>query len=253
LLLATGLSYFLGQPGETISQEIAAIIGQMLPAGTQTASDAMVRILTGIIRSRETVQLVSAIAFIWFSTRLFGSLRSVLAEVFDVEYERGIVIGKIFDIKITIIATILLVGYTVINAYLVLATTRGLVVMREFGIRQDVMGGVEYWVGRVLAFLFITVLFFSLYKFLPNRRIRWEMATIAALFGSVMFEIARQLFNLVIATVSPTSIYTGTVAALVIIVVWVYYGSLIFVLGAELGQVYELRRIRKLQRETFED
>jgi membrane protein len=252
-LLATGLSYFLGQPGETISGEIARIIGQMLPAGTQTASDAMVRILTGIIRSRGTVQLVSAIAFIWFSTRLFGSLRSVLAEVFDVEYERGIVVGKIFDIKITIIATILLVGYTVINAYLVFATTRGFVILEGLGIRRDVMGGVEYWIGRVLAFLFITVLFFSLYKFLPNRRIRWQMATIAALFGSVMFEIAQYLFNIVIGTMSPTSIYTGTVAALVIIVIWIYYGSLIFVLGAELGQVYELRRIRKLQRETFED
>jgi hypothetical protein len=29
--------------------------------------------------------------------------------------------------------------------------------------------------------------------------------------------------------------------------VWVYYAALVFVLGGEVGQVYELRRVRRLQ------
>ena len=43
------------------------------------------------------------------------------------------------------------------------------------------------------------------------------------------------------------SFYTGTLAAGAIIVLWVYYAALVFVLGGEVGQVYELRRIRRLQ------
>ena len=43
------------------------------------------------------------------------------------------------------------------------------------------------------------------------------------------------------------------IAALVIVVVWVYYAAMIFILGGEVAQVYELRRVRKLQREAFED
>ena len=39
---------------------------------------------------------------------------------------------------------------------------------------------------------------------------------------------------------------------IVIVVFWVYYAALIFILGGEVGQVYELRRTRRLQRETFE-
>ena len=46
---------------------------------------------------------------------------------------------------------------------------------------------------------------------------------------------------------------TGTLYALVIVVFWVYYAALIFILGGEVGQVYELRRVRRLQRETFEE
>jgi membrane protein len=253
LLFAAGLSYFLNLSPATASEELRHIVYTMLPVASETASDPLIRILTGIVNQRGTVTLLSAIGFIWFTTRLFGSLRSVLAEVFDIEQDRGIVEGKIFDVKITIVAMLLLVGYTVLTAYLAFATTRGIVVLSELGLRSDVMGGVEYWIGRLLGFASITVLFFALYKFLPNRRIRWKMAMMGALFGATMFEIARQLFPQIVARLPVGSLYTGTIAAVIITVVWVYYGSLIFILGGELGQVYQLRRMRRLQREAFED
>ena len=50
-------------------------------------------------------------------------------------------------------------------------------------------------------------------------------------------------------TFNPTSLYKGALTAIVIIVVWFYYAALIFILGGEVGQVYELRRVRRQQRE----
>ena len=52
-------------------------------------------------------------------------------------------------------------------------------------------------------------------------------------------------------TFNPWSLYSGTLTAIVIIVIWTYYAALIFILGGEVGQVYELRRTRRLQREVF--
>ena len=43
------------------------------------------------------------------------------------------------------------------------------------------------------------------------------------------------------------------VAAIIVVVFWVYYAALIFILGGEVGQVYELRRTRKRQREVIQD
>ncbi len=253
LLLAGGLGYFLEHSPEVRAREIAALVATLLPMESTDASQPIVRLLMQILESRGTVQLVSAIGFVWFSTRLFGSVRSVLASIFDIETDRGIIAGKIFDIKVTIVATVLLVGYVVLSAYLALATTQGSTLLVELGLRRDVMGDVEYTIGRVIAFISIAILFFSLYKFLPKRKIRWQMALVAATFSSVMFEIAKYVFGIVIVSFSPQTMYTGTVAAAVITVIWVYYGALIFILGGEVGQVFELRRVRKLQREVFED
>jgi membrane protein len=54
-------------------------------------------------------------------------------------------------------------------------------------------------------------------------------------------------------TFNPASLYTGTLTAIVVVVVWCYYAALIFILGGEVGQVFQLRRVRRLQREVLTD
>ena len=177
----------------------------------------------------------------------------MLAAIFDIDSDRGIVAGKIFDVQITIVSTLLLILYTGLSAYLALATTRGLLILGQLGLRKDVMGSLEYNIGQAIAFSFITLMFYSLYKFLPNRHIRWQTALIASFFTSFMFELAKRAFGAYVQSFNPGSLYQGTVAAVVIVVVWVYYASMIFILCGEVAQVHELRRVRKRQREAFED
>jgi membrane protein len=95
-------------------------------------------------------------------------------------------------------------------------------------------------------------MFFALYKFIPNRHIRWQSAMLAAIVTSVLFEIAKFLFTTYVAKANPGSLYTGTLYALVIIVAWVYYAAVIFILGGEVGRIYELRHTRRMQREILE-
>lgn len=251
LLLVAGLASLLGASEERSSATIIGFIDGLLPAHDESPASPIHRLLLDIIRARGAVGAYAAIGFIWFSTRLFGSLRTVLAEVFDVEQERGIVGGKIFDIQITIVATLLFVAYAFISAYLAVGTARGVAALGRIGVEQDVMGQLEYRIGQLLAFVVILLMFFALYKFLPNRRIRWQTAGLAALTASLFFELAKYLFDSYVRAFSPGSVYTGTLYAIVIIVFWVYYASLLFIIGGEVAQVYELRRVRRQQHERF--
>ncbi|MDF1503322.1 YihY/virulence factor BrkB family protein [Roseisolibacter sp. H3M3-2] len=253
LLLITGLAYLLDQSAERSTQTVSELIDRMLPGTLTAGRDALHRVITDAISTRGRVGLLSAIGFVWFSTRLFGSLRSVLAEVFDIEQERGIVAGKLFDVKVTVVSTLLVVIYTVISAYLAIATSRGVAVLQRVGARADVMGAFEYWLGRLLAFAFIAAMFYGLYKYLPVRRVRWQSALLASMFTSALLELAKSAFGYYIREFDPGSFYTGTLAAVVIVVFWIYYAALIFILGGEVGQVYELRRTRRLQRAVLED
>ncbi len=189
LLLAAGITYFLpivyaGTINST--DQIGVFLDRLLPAHVETDSPVH-RLINDLLRTRRSITIYSAIGFIWFSTRLFGSLRTVLASVFDIETERGIIAGKVFDVKITVVSTLLFVASVTVTTYVGLASHA----LVSVGLRTDVLSGVDYWVGRVLGFAFLALMFYALYKFLPIRRVTTASAWVAAGFTSVCFEGAR--------------------------------------------------------------
>ena len=253
LLMVWGFAIVLrNQPVEP-NQLVVHYIDRLLPAHYENPDSPTHKLIGDILHAQTQLGVWSAVGFVWFSTRLFGSLRTVLANVFDIEQERGIIQGKIFDIKITILSTILITANALISVYVLIATKASRDVLVGLGIREDVMGQASAWATRLVGTVLIGVMFFALYKFLPIRRVRTKTAWVAALFTTLMFELAKVAFNVYIDSVNPGSLYTGAVAAVVVIVFWVYYAALIFILGGEVGQVYELRRTRKRQREVFLD
>ena len=225
-----------------------AVPRRSAPSHTEDPSSPVQVLLLQILNTRRSVGLYSAIGFVWFSTRLFGSLRTVLASVFDIEADRGIIRGKIFDVEITVVGTLLFVAGMAVTTYITMATVGGgrRVLLVTLGIRRDVMGGVERLIGSLFAFALLALMFFALYRYLPVRRVRAPTAWVAALFTSGMFEAARLIFATYSAAFRPGSLYTGTLTAIVVIVVWFYYAALIFILGGEIGQVYELRHMRSV-------
>ncbi len=252
LLLISGLGYFLNLTPAASLSRVSTVVDQLLPPESGPMNNVVTSLLNEAIRVRGRVGVLSAITFIWFSTRLFGSLRSTLAEVFDLDRERGIIDGKWFDAKVTVVATLAVVAYTILNAYLVIATARGQEILADIGVRASATNRVAVASVRVVEVLFVIAIFFSLYKFLPMRRIRARTAAIAAVVGGVLLEAAKLLFSAYLRRFDPGSLFTGTLAAIVIVIIWVYYAAIIFIIGAEVGRVYELRRVRRLQRAALE-
>ena len=253
LLLVWFLTYLLNKSSAGANDVVTQYLDRLLPAHEESANAPTHVLLAQILSSHKQLPIWSSIGFVWFSTRLFGSLRTVLASVFDIENERSIIAGKIFDIEMTVLATVLITANTLISTYVLLATNSSVQLLEDLGIRHDVMGHAKAWGTQLVASMLLAAMFFALYKYLPVRRVRTKTAWVAAIFTSLMFELAKLVFAVYLSSFNPSSLYTGTIATIVVIVFWVYYAALIFILGGEVGQVYELRRTRKRQREVFLD
>lgn len=253
LLLIAGLTYVLGLSADASVSEVIALADRFLPPHAESAQAPLHQLIGDLVSSRESLGVYGALVYIWASTRLFGSLRTVLADIFDIETDRGILSGKWFDVRITVYSSILLLAWIALSLYLAVARTRGMNLLMAVGLREDVMGAVEYAIGRAIAFAFVILIFFSLYKVLPNRKIRWRQAMVGAVTSATLLELARNVWTSYTRSFDPGSVYTGTLYALVSIVFWVYYAALIFTLGGEVAQAQELRRVRRLQRARFDN
>ena len=242
LLLASVSIFFLGSTPDSAADVALSFLDRLLPSKNWTEGDHVREAVREIARVSGSVTVYSSIGFLWFSTRVFSSMRSVFQRTFDVPRERGILHGKLFDIACSFLAAIGITVYGSLSAYLLTASTRGAAVLTQLGVRESVMGPIEYGFGRVIAFVLVVLLCFAAYRLVPNRPIPSHTAWIGSITTSVLFELARIGFGYYVRTFSPSSLYTGTIATLVVVTLWTYYASLIFIIGAEVAQVVELRR-----------
>jgi len=219
---------------------------QILPVSSGAVQGYIEERLQEITASAGSIGLVSAVAFVWFSTRLFGSLRTVLSEVFDLRETAGVIRGKWLDVQMVLVSTALLTANFALSSVL---GGLGQDLLRRVGLETDPVGR---FLGLATAFLFLYAMFLLIYKFVTLGRIRWRTAGLAALFASVSFELLKVGFGWYVGRFGDYSSIFFAFSLLVVLVLAIYYGSILFVLGGEVAQVYELRRTHRQQREMFE-
>jgi membrane protein len=88
-----------------------------------------------------------------------------------------------------------------------------------------------------------TILFAAIYKILPNVRIAWSDVWVGALVTSVLFAVGRWLIGLYIGKSAVAATF-GSAGPFVALMVWIYYSTQIFLLGAEFTYVVARARER---------
>lgn len=247
---------------------IVAIFGYILPSVVDRPEDVAVEYVAsilppsrairefteafvgGIITGRKRFGLLGLVLFVWTSTRLFGTLRTALRDIFDLQDDRGIVAGKIFDAQMVLVAGTLFLANTGITLLLETIRTLGTEWLDARGLLLLQVDDAAW--AQILAFGFIFVMFVLIYRYLPARRPPWRVALVAATFTSVAWELLKGIFTWYVTYVANYTTTYGNIATLIVLVFWIYYSAVVFILGGEVGQVYDLSRIRRRQRELLE-
>lgn len=242
LLVMAVLAFVLNGTPELTALSVHQLIDTLLPAHAGGSDSAIHQIIDDVLRTRGALGISGALGYIWFTARLFGALRSALGRVLDYGSQRGIIAGKLFDFRLAGVSTLLLTVYLALSAYIAIGTSRGVQFLVRLGLRDDVMSGLEYGTGRLLAFLLVVALTFLLYRHVPVRTIPPGAALTGALVSSVLLEGARVLYSTLTFTLAPAGLYVGTLYTVVSVVFWAYYAAIIFLLGCEVARVHEIRR-----------
>jgi membrane protein len=238
------LSHVVDDPRKAVVDYVVDI----LPP-TETVVARTSTIVETVIAGRTSFGVLGLVLFLWTSTRLIATLRTSLREIFDLPEERGIVEGKVFDVQMVLVAGTLFLANTGITLVLDAAQNLGI---RLVGSRWIDVQTVQVVWARLLAFVFIFLMFLLIYRYLPRRRTPWRMALVAAVFTALAWELLKGLFAMYVLHATSWQKVYGTLVTPVIIVLWIYYSAVVFILGGEVAHVHELLRVRRLQRELLE-
>lgn len=225
---------------ERAMAEVQSVVRRFLPQSEQALADN----LAAIVANRGLLGLVGSMFFVVFSSTLFGSVRHVLNIVFKAQQRRSFISGLFRDFLMMSITAILLMLAIGAGTFLALVRTIG---TERLPVAAPMLEFVWGFTGKVIALGLLASLFYGLYRYAPARTLSRTALIIASLTATVLFELARWAFNWYVAFAHETLTLYGVLGGLMFFFFWLYYASLVFVLGAAMGFAYEQTRLLKTQ------
>ncbi|MDP2969943.1 MAG: YihY/virulence factor BrkB family protein [Deltaproteobacteria bacterium] len=186
-----------------------------------------------VIHDRKIVGILGIGGLIWTSTWVFSSLRTALNIVFQAEKGRGILRGKAIDLFMIFLAGFFLLA--------TLLFTSAITFIQGYRLSSLLNLGpiIQFILKYLIPFFFTFWMCFLIYKIIPNRKIHFKTALQAALFTSLFWEVAKQLFGWYVLHLGRFSMVYGSLSTLAIFFLWIYYSSAILLLGGETAFILE--------------
>lgn len=230
----------------TVEEQLTNILNTIIPYPeyAEKMHQIIMSRVPEVIQYKTLAGYLGAIGLLFISSGLFSSLRTILNSIFHFTENKHLLIGKLRDFGMVILLMIFLllsiVIFPAINIVTELAMESKLLQMFRITPFLDTI----FSIGSLLVILFM---FYIFYMLIPYAKLGKRVPLVSAITATFFWEIARQLFGYYITNVATLSKIYGTYALLVIVAFWIYYSSILFLVGAEIGQLYRERRIEKDQ------
>jgi len=97
-----------------------------------------------------------------------------------------------------------------------------------------------YIINLIITFGVISALFAVIFRVLPDAKIKWKDVMAGAIATAVLFMLGKFAISFYISKTNVGSTY-GTAGSLVVLLVWIYYSSVILYFGAEFTKAYAIK------------
>jgi membrane protein len=191
-----------------------------------------------IARKKDLLGWVGIISLIWFSAMIFGAIETAMNIIFRSKTPRNYLLSKLQAIAMIPLGWA--VGFISVGiTYTAAVLSRQPMLGQEGVLFLPEMSGFLF---RVVFPYLVTVLFFAVvYKATPTAPVSLGNALTGSAIFSALMEIAKQFFTWYVANYTRYNVIFGSLEAVVILVIWFSYISLILLFCAELISAYQRR------------
>lgn len=208
--------------------------------GSDTASQLQEIIKNASIGDRSTIAaIVGIVTLLIGATSVFAEIQDSINMIWGLKPKpkRGWL--KYLQNRFLSFSVIVSLGFLLLVSLALSAIVEGI-----SGRLQNAFPGVTvvvfYIINLVLTIGISTLIFATIFKVLPDAKIKWRDVFSGAIVTAILFLIGKFAITLYISQTQVGSTY-GAAGSLVVLLVWVYYSSIILYLGAEFTKAYAIK------------
>ncbi len=186
--------------------------------------------------------LVGLAALLFGATSAFAQLQSALNQAWAVTPDpkqggvRNFVVKRIFSFGMVLAVAFLLLVSLVLSAFLSGVGDRLMAFLPAW--MSDT--GAQ-WLNQIVSFVVITALFGAIFRILPDARVAWRDVWVGAAVTALLFVIGKFLIGFYLGQSDPGEAF-GAAGSLAVMLLWIYYSSLILLFGAEFTEAWAEQR-----------
>ena len=193
-------------------------------------------------QTRVQVGVAGSVALIWASLGVFGAITTAVNEAWGVEKQRSFLKHRMVSFLMLVVAG----GFMIVA--LVLVGFIEVVQARWFGgmvARFQWMQAAQTLTFRYSATILLIFAVGLVFYFIPNAKTRFRDVSVGAVLTGILWRLAFDGFAWYIGTNSRMTMIHGSIAAVVVFLLWVYVSSVILIYGVEFTASYARLRRRR--------
>ena len=221
------------------------VLGQVRTLVGAQGAEMVDTLITNTNRPRDGI-LASAIGVITLffgATGVFIQLKDALNTIWEVTRKKGLGIREVVRERFYGFVMILVLGFLLLVTLVVSAALS--VLNQYFTNLLGEAGMISLLINYGVQLVVISIIFGAIFRGVPDADIKWSDVWVGALVTAILFLVGQYLISLYLSSASPASTY-GAAGSLVVLLLWVYYSSMILFLGAEFTKMYSYARGREI-------
>ena len=185
--------------------------------------------------------VLGSVLTVWAAMGVFGAVTSAVNHAWGVEKQPSYLKHKLISfIMLAAAGLLLLIGLVLVSAInvaearwfaVVMSRAPGLVVLQGFALKS----------ASTVIFIVIVGLVFY---FVPNAAVRFRDVWVGAVMTGLLWRGALAGFSVYVRDMSRFSVH-GSIAAVVVFLIWIYISAVIFLFGAQVTAAYARLRRRR--------
>jgi membrane protein len=193
-------------------------------------------------QSRVQLGIAGSVLLIWAAMGVFGALTSAINHAWGVEKQPTFLKHKLISFVMLVMAGVLLVAGLLLVSAINVAEARWFATVIASSPRFAFLQGLALKWASTLIFIVIVGLVFY---FVPNAKVRFRDVWLGAILTGLLWRGALTGFSFYVRDMSRFNSIHGSVAAVVVFLLWVYVSAVILLFGVEVTAAYARLRRRR--------
>ncbi len=188
-----------------------------------------------LIEYKNIAGIIGIFGLLFAASGLFSSMRTILNKIMGIEVNIHFIIAKLRDFLFVIFVIIIFFVTTFVIPALEIAKKIATNSPPSWLLNSVFF---EHVLFSVMSFIIMYIIFNTLYLTVPFKKLGKKATFVGAFWAALLWEIAKQIFGYYIHNFTTFGKIYGTYAFIFIIAIWVYYSSVVFIIGAEISRLF---------------